>query len=155
MSRGYMSQGVYVLGGKCPGGKCPGGKCPGVYVLGVSVRGVHVRGGYVLEPCNGHQGRCLSCNCPRVLTLQRCHSISDEEMIRSVIRFIRLIIFFYNFRRGSVVMIFDVAFFSPSPQISPNAVNNVIMTVVSGIVRDADGNFLQSKCYCITNIPHW
>ena len=34
-----MSQGVYVLGGKCPGGKRPG-----VYVLGVSVRG-----GYVLE----------------------------------------------------------------------------------------------------------
>ena len=25
-----MSQGVYVLGGKCPGGKCPGGKCPWV-----------------------------------------------------------------------------------------------------------------------------
>ena len=24
-----MSQGVYVLGGKCPEGKCPGGKCPG------------------------------------------------------------------------------------------------------------------------------
>ena len=24
-----MSQGVYVLGGKCPGGKCPGGKCLG------------------------------------------------------------------------------------------------------------------------------
>ena len=24
-----MSQGVYVLGGKCPGGMCPGGKCPG------------------------------------------------------------------------------------------------------------------------------
>ena len=24
-----MSQGVYVLGGKCPGGKHPGGKCPG------------------------------------------------------------------------------------------------------------------------------
>ena len=24
-----MSQGVYVLGGKCSGGKCPGGKCPG------------------------------------------------------------------------------------------------------------------------------
>ena len=24
-----MSQGVYVLGGKCPGGKCPGGKCHG------------------------------------------------------------------------------------------------------------------------------
>ena len=24
-----MSQGVHVLGGKCPGGKCPGGKCPG------------------------------------------------------------------------------------------------------------------------------
>ena len=35
-----MSQGVYVLEGKCPG--C---KCPGVYVLGVIVRGVHVRGG--------------------------------------------------------------------------------------------------------------
>ena len=29
MSRGYMSQGVHVLGGKCLGGKCPGGKCPG------------------------------------------------------------------------------------------------------------------------------
>ena len=28
MSRGYMSQEVYVLGGKCPGGKFPGGKCP-------------------------------------------------------------------------------------------------------------------------------
>ena len=26
---GYMSQGVCVLGGKCPGGKCPGGKCLG------------------------------------------------------------------------------------------------------------------------------
>ena len=24
-----MSQGVSVLGGKCPGGKCPGGKCQG------------------------------------------------------------------------------------------------------------------------------
>ena len=24
-----MSQGVFVLRGKCPGGKCPGGKCPG------------------------------------------------------------------------------------------------------------------------------
>ena len=29
-----MSQGVYVLGGKCPGGKCPGGKCPGYMSLG-------------------------------------------------------------------------------------------------------------------------
>ena len=29
-----MSQGVYVLGGKCPGGKCPGGKCPGGKCLG-------------------------------------------------------------------------------------------------------------------------
>ena len=24
-----MSQGVYVLGDKCPGGKSPGGTCPG------------------------------------------------------------------------------------------------------------------------------
>ena len=24
-----MSQGVYVIGGKCPGGKCPGVTCPG------------------------------------------------------------------------------------------------------------------------------
>ena len=24
-----MSQGVYVLGGKCPGGECPGGKSRG------------------------------------------------------------------------------------------------------------------------------
>ena len=34
-----MSQGVYVLGGKCPVGKCPGGicpwgKCPGGICLG-------------------------------------------------------------------------------------------------------------------------
>ena len=28
-----MSQGVYVLGGKCPGGKCPGGKCPGGIIM--------------------------------------------------------------------------------------------------------------------------
>ena len=42
-----MSQGVYVLWGKCtcPGGKCqglyvPGGKCPGVSVQGVHVQGV-------------------------------------------------------------------------------------------------------------------
>ena len=47
---GYMSWGVYVLGGKCPGGKCPGVNDRGVCVLGVSVRGVHVRGGSVLSP---------------------------------------------------------------------------------------------------------
>ena len=45
-----MSQGVYVLGGKCPGGKCPGGKCPG----GISPWGKCLGGtcprGYVLEP---------------------------------------------------------------------------------------------------------
>ena len=35
-----MSQGVYVLGGKCPGGICPWGKCPGGTCPG----------GYVLEP---------------------------------------------------------------------------------------------------------
>ena len=45
-----MSQGVYVLGGKCPRGKCPGGKCLGVYFLKVSVRGGTCPGGYVLEP---------------------------------------------------------------------------------------------------------
>ena len=45
-----MSQGVYVLGGKCPGVSVRGVSVWGVYVLGVSVRGVHVRGGYVLEP---------------------------------------------------------------------------------------------------------
>ena len=46
-----MSQGVYVIGGKCPGagGKYPGVSVRGVYVLGVSVRGVPVQGGYVLE----------------------------------------------------------------------------------------------------------
>ena len=45
-----MSQGVYVLGGKCPGGKCPGGKCPGGICPWGKCPGVHVRGGYVLEP---------------------------------------------------------------------------------------------------------
>ena len=29
-----MSQGVYVLGGKCPGDKCPGGICPWGKCLG-------------------------------------------------------------------------------------------------------------------------
>ena len=28
-----MSQGVYVLGGKCPSDKCPEGKCTGVSVI--------------------------------------------------------------------------------------------------------------------------
>ena len=45
-----MSQGVYVLGGKCPGGKCPGGKNPGGICPWGKCPGVHVRGGYVLEP---------------------------------------------------------------------------------------------------------
>ena len=40
-----MSQGVYVLGGKCPGVSVQGVSVRGVYVLGVSVQG-----GYVLEP---------------------------------------------------------------------------------------------------------
>ena len=51
LSRGYMSQGVYVLGGKCPGGKCPGGKCPG----GICPWG----------KCLG--GKCLGGLCPRAL----------------------------------------------------------------------------------------
>ena len=45
-----MSQGVYVLGGKCPGGKSPGGKCPGGICPWGKCPGVHVQGGYVLEP---------------------------------------------------------------------------------------------------------
>ena len=40
-----MSQGVCVLGGKCPGGKCPGGKCPGGICPWGKCPGVHVRGG--------------------------------------------------------------------------------------------------------------
>ena len=40
-----MSQGVYVLGGKCPGGKCPGGICPWGKCPGGTCPG-----GYVLEP---------------------------------------------------------------------------------------------------------
>ena len=45
-----MSQGVYVLGGKCPGGKCPGGKCPGgICPWGKCPRGT-CPGGYILEP---------------------------------------------------------------------------------------------------------
>ena len=49
---GYMSQGVYVLGGKCPGGKCPGGKCPGGICPWGKCPGGTCRGGggYVLEP---------------------------------------------------------------------------------------------------------
>ena len=45
-----MSQGVYVLGGKCPGGKCPGGKCLGGICPWGKCMGVQVRGDYVLEP---------------------------------------------------------------------------------------------------------
>ena len=40
-----MSQGVYVLGGKCPGVSVQWVSVRGVYVLGVSVRGVYVWGG--------------------------------------------------------------------------------------------------------------
>ena len=32
-----MSQGVYVLGGKCPGGNCPRGNCLGGNCLGVYI----------------------------------------------------------------------------------------------------------------------
>ena len=46
-----MSQGVYVLGGKCPRGKCPGGKCPGgICPWGKCPGGTCPGGGYVLEP---------------------------------------------------------------------------------------------------------
>ena len=42
-----MSQGVYVLGGKCPVGRGPGGKCP----VGRGPVGKYPVGrGYVLEP---------------------------------------------------------------------------------------------------------
>ena len=48
-----MSQGVYVLGGKCPGGKCPGGKCP----VGICPWG----------KCPG--GKCPGGLCPRTIKL--------------------------------------------------------------------------------------
>ena len=57
-----MSQGVYVLGGKCPGGKCPGGKCPGGICPRGKCPGVHVWGGYVLEPCQTPRRFKFSCN---------------------------------------------------------------------------------------------
>ena len=44
-----MSQGVYVLGGKCPGGKCPGGKCPGGICPWGKCPGGKCPGGVVLE----------------------------------------------------------------------------------------------------------
>ena len=50
-----MSQGVYVLGGKCPGGKCPGGKCPGgICPWGKCPGGTCPGGGYILEPRISH-----------------------------------------------------------------------------------------------------
>ena len=57
LSRGDLSQGVYVLVGKCPGGrrgggKCPGGKCPGgICPLDKCPGGTCPEGGggYVLE----------------------------------------------------------------------------------------------------------
>ena len=45
-----MSQGVYVLGGKCPRGKCPRGKCPGGICPWGKCPGGTCLGGYVLEP---------------------------------------------------------------------------------------------------------
>ena len=45
-----MSQGVYVLGGKCPGGKCPGGKCPGGICPWGKCPGGTCPGGLCLEP---------------------------------------------------------------------------------------------------------
>ena len=39
-----MSQGVYILGGKCPVGKFPGGKCPGGIWCWGKCPEVHVRG---------------------------------------------------------------------------------------------------------------
>ena len=51
-----MSQGVHVLGGKCPGGKCLGGKCPeGICPWG---------------KCPG--GTCPGGLCPRTAWLNRC-----------------------------------------------------------------------------------
>ena len=43
---GYMSLGVYVLGGMCPGVSVQGVRDRGLYVLGVSVQGVHVQEGF-------------------------------------------------------------------------------------------------------------
>ena len=63
MSRGYMSQGVYVLGGKCPGGKCPGGKCPG----GICPWG----------KCPG--GTCPGGLCPRTLWYSICGYIFNTK----------------------------------------------------------------------------
>ena len=45
-----MSQGVYVLGGKCPGDKCPGDKCPGGMCPWGKCPGGTCPGGYVLDP---------------------------------------------------------------------------------------------------------
>ena len=45
-----MSQGVYILGGKCPGGKFPGGKCPGgIWCWGKCPEVQSCPGDYVLE----------------------------------------------------------------------------------------------------------
>ena len=59
-----MSQGVYVLGGKCPGGKCPGGKCPG----GICPWG----------KCPG--GTCPGGLCPRSLSDIRHGLLRDSVM---------------------------------------------------------------------------
>ena len=59
-----MSQGVYVLGGKCPGGKCPGGKCPG----GICPWG----------KCPG--GTCPGGLCPRTIT----HTMTENKKVDPV-----------------------------------------------------------------------
>ena len=58
-----MSQGVYVLGGKCPGGKCPGGKCPG----GICPWG----------KCPG--GTCPGGLCPRTV-FNTCHNMNKQDL---------------------------------------------------------------------------
>ena len=57
-----MSQGVYVLGVKCPRGMCPGGKCPGGICPWGTCPGVHVRGG-------GGGGLCPRNKCKQAFSL--------------------------------------------------------------------------------------
>ena len=58
MSRGYMSQRVHVLGGKCPG----------VYVLGVSVQGVHVWGGLCPRTADNNTHNYVESTCSQKVT---------------------------------------------------------------------------------------
>ena len=76
MSGGYMSSGVYVLGGTCPGDKCPGGTCPwGKCLWGKC-------------PGGGGGGGCGLCPEQDIITLKKATSNNIQGLFQGFITLI-------------------------------------------------------------------